>query len=133
MNTRTRQWVRKAEADHRTVELIVAEGQSLPDQVCFHCQQSAEKYLKALLEELGQAIPKTHDLDELLVLLLPHHAQLVALSVGLSFLTTFAVAARYPGFNANARKAARAMRWESKVRAACRKLLGIRERRGKSP
>lgn len=42
--------------------------------VCrFHCQQSAEKYLKALLEELGAAIPKTHDLEDLADLLLTHH------------------------------------------------------------
>ena len=31
-------------------------GQSKPplnDLICFHCQQSAEKYLKALLQERG--------------------------------------------------------------------------------
>jgi HEPN domain-containing protein len=30
--------------------------------VCFHAQQCAEKYLKALLVHLGAAFPKTHDL-----------------------------------------------------------------------
>jgi hypothetical protein len=30
------------------------------DGVCFHCQQSAEKYLKARLEEAGISFPKTH-------------------------------------------------------------------------
>jgi len=77
---------------------MAAERRSYPDQICFHCQQSAEKYLKALLEELGEPVPKIHDLDELLALLLPHYPQLSALARGLALLTTFAVAARYPGF-----------------------------------
>jgi HEPN domain-containing protein len=41
------------------------------DGVSFHCQQSAEKFLKAMLEEGGLLIPKTHDLDDLLSLLVP--------------------------------------------------------------
>jgi hypothetical protein len=44
--------------------------------ICFHCQQSAEKYLKALLIERGIAFPKTHRLEDLLRLLLPHDASL---------------------------------------------------------
>ena len=39
--------------------------------VCFHCQQSVEKYLKARLEEAAISFPKTHDLENLLMLLLP--------------------------------------------------------------
>jgi HEPN domain-containing protein len=41
------------------------------DHACFHCQQSAEKYLKARLEEAGIMSPRTHDLKNLLPLLLP--------------------------------------------------------------
>jgi HEPN domain-containing protein len=37
----------------------------------FCCQQSAEKYLKARLEEADIESPKTHDLEKLLNLLLP--------------------------------------------------------------
>jgi tetratricopeptide (TPR) repeat protein len=43
----------------------------LRDLACFPCQQAAEKYLKALLQELGAVVPKTHDLEELLDLVLP--------------------------------------------------------------
>jgi HEPN domain-containing protein len=42
------------------------------DAVCFHCQQCVEKYLKALMEELGHTVPKTHFLDHLLTALKPH-------------------------------------------------------------
>jgi uncharacterized protein len=57
------------------------------DGVCFHCQQCAEKYLKALMEELGLPVPKTHDLDLLLRALLPHHPTLRSLRRGLLFLS----------------------------------------------
>jgi len=81
--------------------------------------------LKALLEELGLSVPKTHDLEQLLALLVPHHSVLRSQRRGLAFLTTFAVAARYPGFNAKGRDAKAALRWAGKVRDACRVLLGI--------
>lgn len=79
--------------------------------VCFHCQQCAEKYLEGLLEELSLAIPKTHDLDDLLALLLPHRSSLRSLRRGLIFLTDFAVDTRYPGNNGSKRQAASALRW----------------------
>jgi hypothetical protein len=41
------------------------------DAACFHCQQCAEKYLKARLVEAGIAFAKTHDLLSLLSLVLP--------------------------------------------------------------
>lgn len=108
----------------------------LHDVVCFHCQQCAEKYLKGILEELGLTIPKTHDLDYLLALLLPHHSSLRSLRRGLIFLTDFAVDTRYPGNNASKRQAASALRWMDRVRTVARALLGIRvrrKRRKKSP
>jgi HEPN domain-containing protein len=98
----------------------------LHDLVCFCCQQAAEKYLKALLEELGQTIPKTHVLEKLLNLLAPHHPTLRPHRRGLRFLTKFAVETRYPGDTATKRQATAALRWAGRVRDACRALLGIR-------
>jgi HEPN domain-containing protein len=95
------------------------------DEVCFHCQQSAEKYLKALLEELGQPVPRTHVVEDVLALLLAHHANLRTLGIGAKTLTPFAVATRYPGRNATKREAASALRWAAKIRAAARTLLKI--------
>ena len=58
MKRMTREWVRKTEDDFRAAEILVAEKEALHDQVCFHCQQAAEKYFKALLQELGLAATK---------------------------------------------------------------------------
>jgi HEPN domain-containing protein len=121
--------VRKAEDDYRLGLAIVKGGDRFHDQLCFHCQQSAEKYLKALLEEVGQAAPKTHDLDRLLKLLQPSHPVLRSMRRGLLFLSGFGVDTRYPGSNASKRQAAAAWRWAGKVREVCRELLGIRRPR----
>ena len=47
MKKLTREWVRKAEADYRLAAKLAADKESFYDQLCFHCQQAAEKYLKA--------------------------------------------------------------------------------------
>jgi HEPN domain-containing protein len=127
--------VGKAEDDYRLAAKLARGREPFHDQLCFHCQQSAEKYLKALLEELGSTVPRTHNLDDVLSLLLPHHAPLRSFRRGLIFLTDFAVGTRYPGEHASKRQAASAFRWADRVRATCRTLLGVRpaRRRRRSP
>jgi len=85
--------------------------------------------LKALLQELGLPVPRTHNLLALRTLLLPHHGFVRPLRRGLEFLTRFAVGPRYPLYDATKRQAASALRWAGKVRDACRTLLGIRPSR----
>jgi HEPN domain-containing protein len=121
--------VRKAEADWRGARSLARKTPPLHDLVCFHCQQCAEKYLKALLEELRIAVAKTHELEQLLTVVQPHHPTLRSLQRGLAFLTRFAVETRYPGDTATKRQATSALRWAERVRAAARALLGIRPRR----
>jgi len=121
----TREWVRKAEDDFRAAEILSAGPEPCPDQVCFHCQQSAEKYLKALLEELSIPFTKTHDLEDRLDRLLPRAGLLRRFRRGLRFLTGFAVDPRYPLFRTTKRQAASALRWAGTVRHACRNLLGL--------
>lgn len=118
--------MRKAEADHRLAVQISRGDEPFYDQMCFHCQQSVEKYLKALLEERGQSIPYTHILRDLLALLLSHHPSLRSFQRGLKFLTRFAVGTRYPGQNATKRQAQAALRWAERVRTECRTLLNVK-------
>jgi HEPN domain-containing protein len=101
----------------------------LHDQVCFHCQQCAEKYLKALLQEAGLFIPKIHDCETLLDLLPPQYASLSRFTRGLAILSEYSVAVRYPGENATKRKASSCLRWAEKVREECRKHLGLKPTR----
>jgi HEPN domain-containing protein len=125
MKKSARAWVRKAEGDFVAVRKLARGSEPAYDATCFHCQQGAEKYLKAILEEHSHTVPHTHNLVSLLRLLLPHHGSLGHLRRGLDFLTRFAVDTRYPGDDATKRQAAAAERWAGQVRDACRSLLGL--------
>lgn len=67
------------------------------DGACYHSQQCAEKYLKAMLQEVVIAFPMTHDLEDLLGLLLPVEPNRQVLRPALQRLTYYAVVHRYPG------------------------------------
>jgi HEPN domain-containing protein len=131
MTRLTREWVRKAEADLAVAWIAARQSDPMHDAGCFHCQQCAEKYLKALLQELGLRVPRTHELLDLRSDLRPHHPSLGSLRRGLEFLTQFAVEFRYPGEDASKRQSEAALPWAERVRTAARALLGIRERRRK--
>src|SRR5580698_11585984 len=56
-----RQWVVKAENDHKAFQNLLKMGDDCPfDVVCFLAQQCAEKYLKARLVYLSIDFPKIH-------------------------------------------------------------------------
>jgi HEPN domain-containing protein len=58
-------WLRKADSDLANAELCLAAGKAL-DTACFHCQQAAEKALKAYLIAAHVEFPFIHDLKRLL-------------------------------------------------------------------
>src|SRR5262245_41816253 len=115
MKRTTAERVRKAGDDWVIAGQSSQGPRPLHDGVCFHCQQCSEKYLKGLMEELGLAVPKIHDLGVLLTTLRPHYPVLRPLRRGMAFLTNFAVPVRYPGFNASKRQAEAALRWADRV------------------
>jgi HEPN domain-containing protein len=133
MTKLTREWVDKAENDLRAAQALHGADDHGHEVICFHCQQCAEKYVKAVLQEASVAIPRTHDLEELSLLVLPHHAEVRRFRRGLVLLSQFAVETRYPNHHVRKRQAVAALRWAERVRAACRALLGVRPRRKKSP
>ena len=72
-------------------------GKDCPtDTVCFHAQQCAEKYLKALLVWKGIPFPKTHDLSSLIAFL-PKDLQNLLTEEEQELLTEYATVTRYPG------------------------------------
>ena len=73
MKPSTLEWLRKADDDRAVAKKLARGKQPLHDGICFHCQQCVEKLLKALLEELGLHIAKTHDLEKILEHLSPTH------------------------------------------------------------
>lgn len=53
-----RKWVAKAEEDLLAAETLLQQEPVLASVVCFHSQQAAEKYLKALLALHGSPPPR---------------------------------------------------------------------------
>jgi HEPN domain-containing protein len=90
-----------------------------------HSQQSAEEYIKALSQEWSLVPPRTHDLINLLTLLLPHDASLNTLRSPLKSLTRFAVDFRYPGERSTRRDALTALRHAENIRNAIRGRLAL--------
>ncbi|HBJ83601.1 MAG TPA: DNA-binding protein [Verrucomicrobiales bacterium] len=95
------------------------------DQVCFHCQQSAEKCLKAAVNETGIFIPKTHDLLQLLGLLTNVNPAWAALSMQAGSLTVHAVRIRSPCRQAGAGDAKQALANNRSMSKTARKALGL--------
>lgn len=125
MKRETRKWVGKAEDDWQGAQQLAAKRPPLRDLACFHCQQAAEKYLKALLQEKGVPVPKIHELESLLDLLLPHNATLAPLRRILQSLTQYAVDYRYPDMQATTRQMKAALRHIDRVRSEVRRRLGL--------
>jgi HEPN domain-containing protein len=91
-----KKWVMKAINDINIVrhELTQPENEMVTDAICFHCQQSVEKFLKAYLILKNIEIGKTHNLEFLLEQCKKQDLDFGNLDVGnLSF---YAVAVRYP-------------------------------------
>jgi HEPN domain-containing protein len=108
------------------VDLARRRKLPLHDMVCFHCQQSAGKYLKARLEEAGISFPRTHDLESLLTLLLVIDPLWAALASGTRRLTPFGVLIRYPGNDASKAQARQALIDSKTIRSEARLALGLR-------
>lgn len=126
MNPLTAEWVAKAEADYQgAVALSRRRKRPLPDLVCFHCQQCAEKYLKAVLQEWRVPFPKTHILVDLLALGIGRDPSLNALRPALLVLEDYGVRFRYPGIGATTAQAAAARASLRTVRLRLRRRLGL--------
>jgi HEPN domain-containing protein len=92
------EWLHKADKDFNTAKrLLGLKDPDTYDTVCFLCQQSVEKLMKALLLSYGKPFPKTHNLEDLGRLLAEVKPHWQVNMDDLLFLTRGAVEFRYPG------------------------------------
>ena len=90
-------WMEKAEHDFIAAEHMMSLAvEGLTDIASFHCQQCAEKYLKALLLYHDVAFPRTHDL-RLLLDLIPAGVSLGLQREQVVPLNRYVIEGRYPG------------------------------------
>jgi HEPN domain-containing protein len=126
MKPLTREWVDKAEGDFATSsrEIRVRKSPNY-DAVCFHAQQCAEKYLKAVLQESEIPFGKTHHLIAILELTLGSDTSWELLRPQLQSLNAYSVSVRYPGEAADKAMAREALRLTVAIRTEARRKLGL--------
>ena len=91
-----KQWLGKADNDLLNVDNNLASEVIPFDTVCFHCQQAAEKMLKAYLIANERPYPVTHDLLLILEQVLSIDPNAQKLRDPLAVLMPYAVEVRYP-------------------------------------
>ena len=91
-------WIEKANSDFTAARYLSENMRPVSTEiVCFHCQQAAEKYLKAFLVCNDHEPPKTHDLTELIKLCCEFDSNFSVLDQKCNFLLPFAARTIYPG------------------------------------
>ncbi len=110
MKPLTLEWIEIAESDWDTArrEITIVDDSNFR-AVCFHCQQCAEKYLKAFIQELSIEPAYTHDLKVLLDDVVAHDSTFAPLRKSCVSLTTYAVSYRYPGSKPTVEEASQAL------------------------
>lgn len=90
-------WIAKGSQDLQSAQWLLESPDALNDAVGFHCQQAAEKVLKAYLTWREVPFERTHSLVALVGKCLPFDETFEDLRLAATSLTPYAVAARYPG------------------------------------
>lgn len=93
-----RGWLEKARRDLVTAQNGLSASEFFTDVVCFHAQQAAEKYLKAYLVWHEIEFPRTHALEDLVLLAAERESAFLGLKDRVLVLTPYAVETRYPEF-----------------------------------
>jgi HEPN domain-containing protein len=94
--TRAQECQRFAEMDLNSAEYLLNMHPVPAEIICYHCQQSAEKYLKGYLVLYGINPPKIHDLNELRKLCSNLSDTFNDIADQCSDLTAYGVQPRYP-------------------------------------
>ena len=88
-------WLRKAAHDLAAAKKLSGDGDPL-DAAIYHCQQAAEKAVKAYLSYAGATIEKTHDVERLIKLAAKHLPQFGQWLDEAEIVTPYATRFRYP-------------------------------------
>jgi HEPN domain-containing protein len=90
-------WLTKARNDLMSANVLGTNPVRLLDTAIYHCQQAGEKAVKGFLVFCDRNLVRTHDIEHLIQLAIPHEPGFAAwLNVGRE-LTPYATLYRYPG------------------------------------
>lgn len=123
-------WLSKSHSDLSTARLLIAGEEKHLDTGSYHCQQAAEKALKAWLTAREVIFPKTHSLEDLVALCIPSAPDFGQLEQHAAELTPLATAFRYPGdnFEPDFALASRALALAEEVYIFCHQQIGSQQK-----
>ncbi len=119
-------WAEYAENDWEAAKLIFNSKKPSTTVTCYHAQQSAEKYLKAMLVAKKVDFPKTHDLSTINMIYNNNGIFTGFSTESLTILTDHAVTARCPGDMPTIGDAKESLEIARAVRKFARQWLGIK-------
>lgn len=119
--------LRKAAQDEALLDAVI-DSAAVSDEIFgFHCQQAAEKLLKALLSDLAVRFRKTHELGAPIALIESSGRPIPQEFADLDLLTPFGAVYRYEDFDAElALDRGRARQWLRSLRSYVEERLGER-------
>ena len=91
------EWFKAAEKDLKVAREDVDKKDRFED-VGFHCQQAAEKFLKSYIVAFELSFQKIHDLETLLEICIEKDSSFSELRTQCRLLTPFYIPSRYPDF-----------------------------------
>ncbi len=91
------EWLRKGEEDFQAAVFLRKMFPQPVEIICYHFQQSSEKFLKGYLVFHNQPVTKTHDLSFLLDKCVLLNTDFERIRNECERLTDYGVATRYPG------------------------------------
>jgi HEPN domain-containing protein len=91
-----KEWITKADQDFEFARINLEEEKQFFAQICFHFNQSAEKYLKAFIIANSLEFRKIHDLHLLLKQCKSKDPSFFQLEDDCEYLATFYIETRYP-------------------------------------
>lgn len=123
------EWIRKAEDNYiSALDLAQRKRNRVFDVICNQCQQSAEKYLKAILVRHKVGFPKVHDMRELEDLVAPVEPDIRLIQNYVKLLQPYGVDIRYPGLQATEAEAKEAIEAMKEIRKFARARLGLKSK-----
>ena len=121
------EWVAYAEEDLILAKGALRRSKPLTTGSCFHSQQCAEKYFKAILVSQNVEFPKTHDLLILNTLCTDTGILTGFTKEDLGRLSGYAVHTRYPGNQPTVDAARDALQIALNIRRFARTFLGLKK------
>jgi HEPN domain-containing protein len=119
-------WIKYAEEDWMSAKKLLRGRNPSTTNSCFHAQQAAEKYLKAILISKKAYFPKTHDLSTLNMLCSGNSVFTGFSTEALTLLTDHAVNTRYPGDAPTMEDAKEAIEIANSIRKFVRTWFGLK-------